>query len=93
MGCQNPRDLINLMAADKDFEALDYDEDTLRVSGDSLKTLLEKAREERSYLFGKPAPNIQSGVPATPEKKDLDLSKLSLTELAKLASSKRKEGK
>jgi len=64
MGCQSPSDLISLLADDKELDALDYDEEDFSVKSDSLKQILERAREKRPFLFNKSGPSVHAGSPS-----------------------------
>lgn len=91
MNCVNPDDLVRLLAADKALDGIDYDKETHKVNEDELKNLLEKAKETKSYLFGKPAPNVQAGYGGSPKNEPTDTSNMSVKELAALATESMKQ--
>lgn len=58
LGCIDTDALIKLA----DLGALDVDED-FRVDGESLKSLLAEMQKNKPFLFKKPDPKIQDGLP------------------------------
>lgn len=82
LGCVNTDDLIELMG----FEGLDI-VDGYKVSEQSLDMVLGKVKQEKAYLFSKPAPNIQDGTPANTvsQVKQESAANLSKDELQKRA--------
>lgn len=63
-GCVDPKALTTLASAHGVLEDLMVDDD-LSVSPDSLKTAIERAEKDWTYLFSKRAPQFRDGVPAT----------------------------
>jgi len=91
MNCLNPDDLVRLLAADKVLDGIDYDKETYKVNEEELKNLLEKAKEQKGYLFGKPAPNVHAGYGGSPKNEPTDTAKMSVRELAALAAESMKQ--
>lgn len=82
-GCKRTDDLIALMSTKGWMNDLEVDEN-FNVSADSVKSVLEKAQKEMDYLFGKPAPNLKDGVPASTIGKAKSLKEMSLSEKLEL---------
>ena len=93
MNCVNPDDLVNLLTVEKELDGIDVDPKTYKVNESEIKDILERTKEKRSYLFGKPAPNVATGFSGTPKEEGLDTSKMSVKELANLAIESMKASK
>ncbi len=90
MGCIDTEALVQLV----DLDQVPVDDD-FNVDSVSVKNMLEKERQKRSYLFGKTAPKIHDVVPdpnpdTKPNEKSLD--QLSMKEKIALLGKKLKGG-
>ena len=81
MGCVDTEALIRLA----DLTSLEVGDD-FSLDKEQVRAMLEKTKEERSWLFSKPAPNVQTGVPAKPDVSAKGLSDLSLDEKVRMLS-------
>ncbi len=89
LGCVDSEALTKLV----DLEGLEVDQNTYQVDRDQLKYLMDKAKEERPWLFQKQPPKVATGTPSTPalqtdpnaEKNKMSAQELAL-ELARLNS-------
>jgi len=89
-GCANVTDLIKLATADRLINELDVSQEDYSVTPESLKAVLEKARQKYPYLYGRPTPGVRDGVPGTTKQTKpatRDLSTKSMDELIALAKS------
>lgn len=81
LGCIDTDALMKLV----EFDGLDV-QDNFKVSPESLEVVLTKAKQERSYLFNKPAPKLRDGEPSVDlQTQKVDYSKLSKEDINKLA--------
>jgi hypothetical protein len=87
VGCTNVQDLIAL----SDLSGIEVDDD-FAVSTEQVRDLVDKQRRERPYLFAKTAAKANVGAGVSTPDTAFDMSKLSLTEQAKLAFSQPKKG-
>lgn len=88
-GCRNTGDLIKLATADGLISELEVSNEDYSVTPESLKTVLAKAQQRYSYLYGQPTPGINDGVPSgnatqKPPAK-VNLSNMKMDELIQLA--------
>jgi hypothetical protein len=89
-GCANVTDLIKLATADRLINELDVSQEDYSVTPESLKSVLEKARQKYPYLYGRPTPGVRDGIPSTTKQTKpatRDLSTKSMDELIALAKS------
>ena len=85
MGCVDTDALTKLV----DFDGLDV-VDGYKVSPQSLEIVLTKAKQDKSYLFSKPAPKTYDGSPAVHTSNNgSDINKLDIKERAKLLFNKK----
>lgn len=88
-GCRNTGDLIKLATADGLISELEVSSEDYSVTPDSLKTVLAKAQQKYSYLYGQPTPGINDGLPNGNPKQtaqaQANLSNMSIDDLVKLA--------
>lgn len=79
-GCTKVDDLIKLATADGIISELEVSEEDFSVTQESLKSALEKAQKQYSYLYGRSTPGVRDGVPNTKPtagaKKDLSTMKM-----------------
>lgn len=81
MGCVDTDALTKLV----DFDGLDV-LDGYKVSPQSLEMVLTKAKQEKSYLFSRPAPTIRDGAPNNSVSNGkVDFSKMSSEQLKAFA--------
>lgn len=83
MGCRDVEALIQL----SDLTSLEIGDD-FSIDKEQVKNMLESVKEQRSWLFDKPAPNVQTGTPAKPNLEGKTLNDLSLDEKLRLLSKK-----
>jgi chromosome segregation ATPase len=62
-GCLNPQAFVKVAKADGLINDLEVN-DEFEVDPNSLKSTMEKAQKEYSFLFGKPTPSVRDGVPS-----------------------------
>jgi hypothetical protein len=86
-GCTRVEDLIKLAAADGLISELQASEDDFSVTQDSLKSALEKAQKQYSYLYARSTPGVRDGVPNTKQSQAAtkDLTGKSVDELIAMA--------
>lgn len=84
-GCVDPDAFIKLATANGFLDNLEPDED-FNVKSEEVKSIVEKAQKNMTYLFGKTAPSVKDGIPAKPQSGN-SLDKMTLQQkLEKLAS-------
>lgn len=81
MQCVDASALVKLMSTDGMLDELQVD-DEFNVDKPSVKQLLDRAKKQFPYMWGKTAPNIKDAVPKTGETKT-DTSTMSLSEKIK----------
>ena len=79
--CVDPAALIDLMSAKGMLEELQVD-DAFAVDQSSVKDLMDKAKKQFPYLWGKSAPKVPDANPKAPDAKPT-LEKMTLHERAK----------
>jgi hypothetical protein len=72
MGCKNPDALVKLMGEDLSAIELELKGSDLSYDSDSVKSVVEKAFKEHSYLFEKKAPRIADNDPSINHKFNLE---------------------
>ena len=81
LGCVDTDALVKLM----DYDGLDID-DGYNISTQSLDMVMLKAKQDKSYLFSKPNPNVQDGAPVTSVSNGgVDLSKMNTKQIIEMA--------
>lgn len=79
--CVDPSALVKLMSNDGMLDELQVDDD-FNVDKSSVKQLLDRAKKQFPYMWGKTAPNIKDATPKTTDTKQ-DISTLTLDEQIK----------
>lgn len=84
-GCVDPDAFIKLASANGLLNDLEPDDD-FNVKSEDVKSIVEKAQKNMTYLFGKQAPSVKDGIPSKPQAGN-PLDKMTLQQkLEKLAS-------